>query len=190
MRRMLLSVFLAAALLTGCGGRETPVSPDEAPEAALTEQDVINMYTAASAVYDWFDLTTLPLDMEDARTEGGLTYYRVAAEDLSLPIAAVPEPHGQHAFLDAGAGHHRLPGGPAGGGGDLLLPGDGGQPLCPVPGPLQGTSTASSTPPTAAGGSNVYLLDKTAAAEQVGEDHWTVTVTFYADSWAFEETLR
>ena len=36
MRRMLLSVFLAAALLTGCGGRETPVSPDEAPEAALT----------------------------------------------------------------------------------------------------------------------------------------------------------
>lgn len=43
MRRMLLSVFLAAALLTGCGGRETPASPDEAPEAALTEQDVINM---------------------------------------------------------------------------------------------------------------------------------------------------
>lgn len=31
MRRMLLSVFLAAALLTGCGGRETPASPDEAP---------------------------------------------------------------------------------------------------------------------------------------------------------------
>ena len=92
MRRMLLSVFLAAALLTGCGGRETPIPPDEAPEAALTEQDVINMYTAASAVYDWFDLTTLPLDMEDARTEGGLTYYRVDAEDLSLPVSAVPEP--------------------------------------------------------------------------------------------------
>ena len=36
-------------------------------------------------------------------------------------------------------------------------------------------------------GSNVYLLDKAAAAEQVDEDHWTVTVTFYADSWAFEE---
>ena len=92
MRRMLLSVFLAAALLTGCGGRETPASPDEAPEAALTEQDVINMYTAASAVYDWSDLTTLPLDMEDARTEGGLTYYRVDAEDLSLPVSALAEP--------------------------------------------------------------------------------------------------
>ena len=111
MRRMLLSVFLAAALLTGCGGRETPASPDEAPETALTEQDVINMYTAASAVYDWFDLTTLPLDMEDARTEGGLTYYRVDAEDLSLAAAA---------------GHHHVPGGPAGGSGDLFLPRDGG----------------------------------------------------------------
>lgn len=92
MRRMLLSVFLAAALLTGCGGRESSVPPDEAPETALTEQDVLNLYTAASAVYDWFDLTTLPLDMEDARTEGDLTYYRVDAEDLSLPVSAVPEP--------------------------------------------------------------------------------------------------
>ena len=30
-------------------------------------------------------------------------------------------------------------------------------------------------------GSNLYLLDKTVAAEQVDEDHWTVTVTFWAD---------
>ena len=29
--------------------------------------------------------------------------------------------------------------------------------------------------------SNLYLLDKTVAAEQVDEDHWTVTVTFWAD---------
>ena len=36
-------------------------------------------------------------------------------------------------------------------------------------------------------GSNLYLLDKTVAAEQVDADHWTVTVTFYADSWAFEK---
>ena len=186
MRRMLLSVFLAAALLTGCGGRETPVSPDEAPEAALTEQDVINMYTAASAVYDWFDLTTLPLDMEDARTEGGLTYYRVDAEDLSLPIAAVPEPTDSTlswtpepvtisslADLRAAAetyfspeladslfalslDHYKDFDG-------VLYAADGGR------------------------GSNVYLLDKAVTAEQVDADHWTVTVTFYADSWAFEE---
>ena len=92
MRRMLWSVFLAAALLAGCSGREAPVSPDEAPEVSLSEQDVLNIYTAASAVYDWFDLTTLPLDMEGARTEGDLTYYRVDAEDLSLPVSTVAEP--------------------------------------------------------------------------------------------------
>ena len=186
MRSMLLSVFLAAALLTGCGGRESPVSPDEAPEAALTEQDVINMYTAASAVYDWFDLTTLPLDMEDARTEGGLTYYRVDAEDLSLPIAAVPEPTDSTlswtpepvtisslADLRAAAETYFSP--------ELA---DSLFALSPdhykdFDGVLYATDGGR--------GSNVYLLDKAVTAEQVDADHWTVTVTFYADSWAFEE---
>ena len=186
MRRMLLSVFLAAALLTGCGGRETPASPDEAPEAALTEQDVINMYTAASAVYDWFDLTTLPLDMEDARTEGGLTYYRVDAEDLSLPVSAVAEPTDSTlpwtpqpvtiaslADLRAAAETYFSP--------EMA---DSLFALSPdhykdFDGVLYATDGGR--------GSNVYLLDKTAAAEQADEDHWTVTVTFYADSWAFEK---
>ena len=49
------------------------------------------MYTAASTVYDWFDLTTLPLDRADSRTEGDLTYYRVDAENLSLPVSTVAE---------------------------------------------------------------------------------------------------
>ena len=92
MKRLWIFLLLTAALLTGCGGQEAPVSPDEAPETALTEEDVLNMYTAASAVYGWFDLTPLPLDTEDSRTEGDLTYYRVDAEDLSLPVTAVPEP--------------------------------------------------------------------------------------------------
>ena len=91
MRRFGALLLLTITALAGCGGRESPVSPDEAPETALTEQDVINMYTAASAVYDWFDLTTLPLDMEDARTEGDLTYYRVDAENLSSPVSTVAE---------------------------------------------------------------------------------------------------
>lgn len=185
MRRMLLSVFLAAALLTGCGGRETPIPPDEAPEAALTEQDVINMYTAASAVYDWFDLTTLPLDMEDARTEGGLTYYRVDAEDLSLPVSAVPEPT------------------------DSSLPWQPQPVTITSLADLRETAETYFSPEIADSlfalspdhykdfdsvlyatdggrGSNVYLLDKAAAVEQVDEDHWTVTVTFYADSYEWE----
>ena len=139
-----------------------------------------------SAVYDWFDLTTLPLDMEDARTEGGLTYYRVDAEDLSLPVSALaeptdstlswtPEPVTIASLADLRAAaetyfspemadslfalspdHYKDFDG-------VLYAADGGR------------------------GSNVYLLDKTAAAEQVDDGHWTVTVTFYADSWAFEK---
>ena len=185
MRRMLLSVFLAAALLTGCGGRETPIPPDEAPEAALTEQDVLNLYTAASAVYDWFDLTTLPLDMEDARTEGDLTYYRVDAEDLSLPVSAVPEPT------------------------DSSLPWQPQPVTITSLADLRETAETYFSPEIADSlfalspdhykdfdgvlyatdggrGSNIYLLDKAAAAEQVDEDHWTVTVTFYADSYEWE----
>ena len=45
MRRFGALLLLTITLLAGCGGRESPVSPDEAPETALTEQDVINMYT-------------------------------------------------------------------------------------------------------------------------------------------------
>ena len=185
MRRMLLSVFLAAALLTGCGGRESSVPPDEAPETALTEQDVLNLYTAASAVYDWFDLTTLPLDMEDARTEGDLTYYRVDAENLSLPVSAVPEPT------------------------DSSLPWQPQPVTITSLADLRETAETYFSPEIADSlfalspdhykdfdsvlyatdggrGSNVYLLDKAAAAEQVDEDHWTVTVTFYADSYEWE----
>ena len=176
MRRMLLSVFLAAALLTGCGGRESSVPPDEASETALTEQDVLNLYTAASAVYDWFDLTTLPLDMEDARTEGDLTYYRVDAENLSLPVSAVPEPT------------------------DSSLPWQPQPVTITSLADLRETAETYFSPEIADSlfalspdhykdfdgvlcatdggrGSNVYLLDKTAAAEQADEDHWTVTVT-------------
>ena len=180
MRRMLLSVFLAAALLTGCGGRESSVPPDEASETALTEQDVLNLYTAASAVYDWFDLTTLPLDMEDARTEGDLTYYRVDAENLSLPVSAVPEPT------------------------DSSLPWQPQPVTITSLADLRETAETYFSPEIADSlfalspdhykdfdgvlyatdggrGSNVYLLDKAAAVEQVDADHWTVTVTFWAD---------
>ena len=146
----------------------------------MTEQDVRNMYTAASTVYDWFDLTTLPLDRADSRTEGDLTYYRVDAENLSLPVSTVaeltdsalpwqPQPVTITSLADLretaesyfspeivdnlfalSPDHYRDFDG-------VLYATDGGR------------------------GSNLYLLDKTVAAEQVDEDHWTVTVTFWAD---------
>ena len=180
MRRFGALLLLTIALLAGCGGRESPVSPDEAPETALTEQDVRNMYTAASTVYDWFDLTTLPLDRADSRTEGDLTYYRVDAENLSLPVSTVAEPT------------------------DSTLPWQPQPVTITSLADLRETAESYFSPEivdnlfalspdhyrdfdgvlyaTDGGrGSNLYLLDKTVAAEQVDEDHWTVTVTFWAD---------
>ena len=88
MRRFGMLLLLTIALLAGCGGQNAakpdPAVSEEIPSDTLTELDVRNIYTAAAAVYDWFDLTTLPLDRTDSRTEGDRTYYRVDAEALSL----------------------------------------------------------------------------------------------------------
>lgn len=184
-RRMLFAALALALLLTGCGDNTAADLYEEPSDASMTEADVLNFYTAASAVYDWFTMTTLPLDMEDARTEGGLTYYRVDAEDLSLPIAAVPEPTDSTlswtpepvtisslADLRAAAetyfspeladslfalspDHYKDFDG-------VLYAADGGR------------------------GSNLYLLGKAVTPEQADEDRWAVTVTFYADSYEWE----
>ena len=186
MRRFWIPLVLTAVLLTGCGDNTATDLYEEPSSTSLTEADVRNLYTAASAVYDWFDLTTLPLDMEDSRTEGDLTYYRVDAENLSLPVATVPEPTDSTlpwqpqpvtitslADLRAAVETYFSP--------ELV---DSLFALSPdhykdFDGVLYATDGGR--------GSNVYLLDKAAAAEQVDEDRWTVTVTFYADSWAFEK---
>lgn len=76
--------------------------------------------------------------MEDARTEGGLTYYRVDAEDLSLPVSALAEPTDSTLSWTPEPVTIASLAGLRAAAGDLLLPGIGGQPLCPVPGPLQG----------------------------------------------------
>ena len=186
MRRLLFAALALALLLTGCGDNTAADLYEEPSGASMTEADVLNFYTAASAVYDWFTMATLPLDYADTREADGLTYCRVDAEDLSLPFATVPEPtdsslHWQpqpvtiasladlrsvveayfspevaDGLLALSPDHYKDFDG-------VLYATDGGR------------------------GSNVYLLDKAVTAEQVDADHWTVTVTFYADSWAFEK---
>ena len=147
---------------------------------------MLNFYTAASAVYDWFTMTTLPLDYADTREADGLTYCRVDAEDLSLPFAAVPEPtdsslHWQPqpvtiaslADLRSVVETYFSP--------EVA---DGLFALSPEHyRDFDGVLYAAD----AGRGSNIYLLGKAVTPEQADEDHWTVTVTFYADSWAFEE---
>ena len=172
-RRMLFAALALALLLTGCGDNTAADLYEEPSGASMTEADVLNFYTAASAVYDWFTMTTLPLDYADTREADGLTYCRVDAEDLSLPagaesvtiasladlrsvVEAYFSPEVADGLLALSPDHYKDFDG-------VLYATDGGR------------------------GSNVYLLDKAVTAEQVDADHWTVTVTFYADSWAFEE---
>lgn len=185
MKRLWLILFLTAALLIGCGDNTAADLYEEPSSASLTEQDVLNLYTAASAVYDWFDLTTLPLDTSDTRTEGDLIYCRVDAENLSLPVSAVAEPTDSTLYWQP-------------------------QPVTIASlADLRETAETYFSPEMADGlfalspdhykdfdgvlyaadgarGSNIYLLNKAVAAKQVDADHWTVTVTFYADSYAWE----
>ena len=194
MRRTLLAALALALLLAGCGRTpaQSPEAPEDgAPEAeapaenALTERDVLNLYAAASAVYDWFTMTTLPLGYADTREADGLTYCRVKAEDLSLPIAAVAEPtdsalHWQPqpvsvaslADLRSVTESYFSP--------EVA---DGLFALSPEHyRDFDGVLYAAN----AARGSNIYLLGKAVTPEQVDENHWTVTVTFYADSYEWE----
>lgn len=185
-RRLLFAALALALLLTGCGDNTAADLYEEPSGASMTEADVLNFYTAASAVYDWFTMTTLPLDYADTREVDGLTYCRVDAEDLSLPFATVPEP--------TDSSLHWQP-----------------QPVSIASlADLRSVVEAYFSPEVADGllalspehyrdfdgvlyaadagrGSNIYLLGKAVTPEQVDENHWTVTVTFYADSWAFEE---
>ena len=172
-RRMLFAALALALLLTGCGDNTAADLYEEPSDASMTEADVLNFYTAASAVYDWFTMTTLPLDYADTREADGLTYCRVDAEDLSLPagaesvtiasladlrsvVEAYFSPEVADGLLALSPEHYRDFDG-------VLYATDGGR------------------------GSNLYLLGKAVTPEQADEDRWAVTVTFYADSWAFEE---
>ena len=171
-RRMLFAALALALLLTGCGDNTAADLYEEPSDASMTEADVLNFYTAASAVYDWFTMTTLPLDYADTREADGLTYCRVDAEDLSLPagaesvtiasladlrsvVEAYFSPEVADGLLALSPEHYRDFDG-------VLYATDGGR------------------------GSNLYLLGKAVTPEQADEDRWAVTVTFYADSYEWE----
>lgn len=176
MKRVFPLLLIFATLLTGCAQRDCPALPPPEQEPPL-EEDVLDLYAAAAQVYDWFDLTTLPLDRADTRTEDDLVYYRVDCQDLPLLAAGAPEdshtPHTAAVTVSSMAelralteayfspelaeslfalspDHYRDFDG-------VLYALDGGR------------------------GQNLYLLDKTVTAEQTDEDHWTVTLTFWAD---------
>ena len=148
MRRSLLIWILLFSLLAGCA----PASAQEQP-APLTEAGVLDAYTQAAQVYDWFDLYSPSTGIEAIQTEAGIFY---PVEEPGLETMADLEARVRACFAPSlaeqllSSGNYR----------DL-----NGQLYC-----LGG-----------ARGSNPYLLSKTVHAAAVNDDHWTVTLTFWAD---------
>lgn len=151
MRKFLIPLLLILALLGGCGSPPEIPTPEE-PAA----QTVLDAYTAAAEVYGWFDLASLPYDGDDARQADGQTYYRVT--DARTPTLEALRELTETYFTPELA--------------DSLFD--------MVPDQYRDFDGALYT--TGGGrGSNLYLLGTTTAAEQKSEDHWIVTVTFWAD---------
>lgn len=157
--KRLFAFLLFPLLLAGCAKQEcVPPSP-EAPTA-----NVPSAYEFAAEIYDWFDLTTMPLDESDTQETPEGTYYRVnsaaypelsSLSALGQRVKDVFSPDIAEALFSLSPDHYR----------------DIGGKLYAQPG---------------ARGTNIYLLDKTVTAEPVDGSHWTVTLTFWADSWAWE----
>ncbi|BAK99109.1 hypothetical protein OBV_19110 [Oscillibacter valericigenes Sjm18-20] len=172
-----LALLSAAALtlsLTTCsksGSSGSSISGEAVVSSAppeLTEADVLAAYDRAAEVYDWFDLYSLPasgaLVTEDGQpydsSRDGISYQAVDYDGLN-----------SYADLDIRVRSCFSP--------ELAdeIMGDSIN-YRDIGGKLYTASGAR--------GSNLYLLDKTVAAEQVDENRWTVTLTFFADSYELD----
>ena len=157
MKRVLFLFLFLSLLLSGC----TASSYQDVPEAEeLTAQAVLDAYQEAAQVYDWFDLGSMPTGIEAIQTEDGI-YYPV--EEPGIETLADLEARVRACFAPALAE-------------EILSQGSNYRDM---DGRLYCASGAR--------GQNLYLLSKTITAEQVSEDHWTVTLTFWAD---FTDTVQ
>jgi len=165
----LLSAAVLTCSLTACGDAGSAVSSvsgqavvSSAPPE-LTKADVLAAYDRAAEVYDWFDLYSLPASGALV-TENGLPY---DSSRGGIPYQAVDYAGlNSYADLDIRVRSCFSP----------ELADDimgGSESYRDIDGKLYTASCAR--------GSNLYLLDKTEEAEQVDENHWTVTLTFWAD---------
>lgn len=157
MKRVLFLFLFLSLLLSGC----TASSYQEAPESEeLTAQAVLDAYQAAAQVYDWFDLGSMPTGIEAIQTEDGI-YYPV--EEPGIETLADLEARVRAFFAPALAE-------------EILSQGSNYRDM---DGRLYCASGAR--------GQNLYLLSKTITAEQITEDLWAVTLTFWAD---FTDTVQ
>lgn len=168
-RVLLLSAAALICSLTACGDAGSAVSSasrqavvSSAPPE-LTEADVLAAYDRAAEVYDWFDLYSLPASGALV-TENGLPY---DSSRGGIPYQAVDYAGlNSYADLDIRVRSCFSP--------ELADEIMGGSDnYRDIDGKLYTASCAR--------GSNLYLLDKTIGVEQVDENRWTVTLTFWAD---------
>lgn len=149
-------LLVTACLLTGCADPSPAGGTSPAPEqeAPMTEQTVLAAYTEAARVYDWFDLCSLPTGIEAIETDGNI-YYPV--EEPGIETMADLEAKVRSCFAPELSE-------------EILARGENYR---DIDGKLWCASAAR--------GSNLFLLDKTVTAAQADENHWTVTLTFWAD---------
>lgn len=164
MRRSLIVILTTLLLLSlaGCksSGQESPSSQStpvqsSSIEQAPTQNEIFDAYHSAAEAYDWFNLTTMPLDSADTKKVDGNVYNRVNQPGIAtmaqlkdyLNTLFTPELTEQ--FLAESQDHYR---------------------------DIDGVLYAQS----ADRGENIFLQGKREAAVQRDDTSWDVTITFYA----------
>ena len=160
-----VSIVLAALLLlglVGCGdlvqessSAQSMSSQSTPAEQAPTQDEIVDAYDTAAKAYDWFDLTTMPLDNADTKKVGEDVYNRVnqpgitSMAQLKEYLDTLFTPELTESLLAESQDHYR---------------------------DIDGVLYARS----ADRGTDIYLQGKRVTAAQRDDAHWDVTVTFYA----------
>ena len=158
-----VSIVLATLLLlglVGCGDQGSPsaqsLSAQSTPaEQAPTQDGIVAAYDIAAKAYDWFDLTTMPLDNTDTKKVGEDVYNRVdqpgitSMAQLKEYLNTLFTPELTESLLEESQDHYR---------------------------DMDGLLYARS----ADRGTDIHLQGKRVTAAQRDDAHWDVTLTFYA----------
>ncbi len=149
-----LPVLMIIILLISIGGCN--VATQNTISESITGDEVIAAYNTAAEVYNWFDITTMPLDTSDSYWEGDRVYYRVnkqgitSMSELKGYLNNLYAPELTKNLLNSSSDHYKE---------------------------FDGVLYAQS----ADRGSNLYLRDKHVEASRKNDSHWEVMLTFYAD---------
>ena len=157
LKRTFIALLLigAAAGLFGCSGSGRGEAQSQSVETSPTQKEVAAAYQTAADAYDWFTLTTMPLDSGDTKRDGDVVYNRVvqpgigSMAELKAYLDGLFTPDLTEGLLKESADHYR---------------------------DFNGVLYAQS----ADRGTDIHLQGKRVTAVQRDAAHWDVTITFYA----------